>query len=125
MGSTNQRPPKSETGSLAIRPRSRVLTSYTLYATQVYDCIQFHSFTFFTFNWFVFSYNSDDILDEIYPGPIEGVYTPQPMDARITPQSEVVSPVLGRVSSARPKSRLRTSGRPPSRVEVGVQVSSV
>ncbi|XP_060564852.1 uncharacterized protein LOC132724059 isoform X4 [Ruditapes philippinarum] len=67
------------------------------------------------------SYNSDDILDEIYPGPIEGVYTPQPMDARITPQYDDDSPIVGRISSARPKSRLRTSGRPQSRLDVGVQ----
>lgn len=68
-------------------------------------------------------YNSDELLNDIYPGPIDGVYTPQPMDGRFTPQFEMSSPVNGRVSSARPKSRLRTPGRPPSRAEVGVQPS--
>ncbi|XP_045186985.2 uncharacterized protein LOC123544906 isoform X4 [Mercenaria mercenaria] len=66
-------------------------------------------------------YNSDELLNDIYPGPVDGVYTPQPMDGRITPQFEDMSPANGRVSSGRPKSRLRSAGRPPSRLDVGVQ----
>lgn len=54
---------------------------------------------------------------------IDGVYTPYPADGRIaSPQNDNMTPLNCRVTSARSSSRVRTPGRPPSRVEVGVQV---
>lgn len=54
-------------------------------------------------------YNPEDAWD-MYPEPINGVYTPVP-----------VTPVNGSVTPARSRSRLRTPARPLSRVDVGVQ----
>lgn len=57
--------------------------------------------------------NPGDTWD-MYPEPIEGVYTPTPptpVDGRLSPSR----------SLSRSKSRLRTPGRPASRMDIGVQ----
>ncbi|KAL4237671.1 hypothetical protein ACF0H5_002385 [Mactra antiquata] len=68
-------------------------------------------------------YSQDNPYEDLYPGPISGVYTPQPMDRAYTPKHGDLPynsvPEQGRISSAgsgRPK-----SSQVHSRAEVTVQ----
>lgn len=70
-------------------------------------------------------YNSDDLLNEMYP--IDGVYTPQPaVDSTYAPQTPLNGLQRnGRATPGRSKSRLRSPNRPQSRYDVGVQSKEV
>lgn len=72
-------------------------------------------------------YNSEDLINDMYP--MDGAMTPQGYDDRATPMEGRMTPLNGlqsngRCSPGRPASKMRTPGRPKSRLDVSVQAES-